>query len=567
MPGSPRRDHPRPATRLLAGITLLAALAVPAGAAQAAHTDTTDGPRWDPGAEPWERVPRDRVAEECGMDPALLERADTLLAPKAYTVVRYGKLCWEANHTEEAYHVASITKTMGALMVGLTASRSGLDEEDRLDEWVDLSAWPLVNPDATVAHALSMSAFNPSLAYPTKRWMYDTLGDREIDALMEAVDAAIAAEPAAFPGISDRVELVQEALLDPLGMAGTDWQGETIGFSMNSTPRDLARLGLLIARGGVYGGEQLIDPGYIYRMTHPVFEDANTGYGYLTYLNADAGWTYSTGTNDLVCSPVAVWDEYPHEPFEEADNDHGGAATRGERRYDVGAVWASGAGGQRITVHRGLDLVMTIRDESTNEGHKSVWNAIRPALVAEDPTYAGDEVAFCADYRDAAYAPDLLPELAVAPPAVVEQDGSLALAASVSNVGEQDARDVAVRFLVDGAAVAPDLVVEELAAGEATDVTVPWNPPAGTATHAIQVAVDPDEEIRELGTASNEANLAWSSDGAAPADGAPGGDGSAGALPATGGGAASTAALLLLAAGTAGRALTPARARRRRGRR
>ena len=44
----------------------------------------------------------------------------------------------------------------------------------------------------------------------------------------------------------------------------------------------------------------------------------------------------------------------------------------------------------------------------TFEGHKRLWNAIRPALVALDPTYEGDEAAFCDAYQRSAYAPDLL---------------------------------------------------------------------------------------------------------------------------------------------------------------
>jgi putative cell wall-binding protein len=495
------------------------ALALPATAAPAASPSANPAtipdspphspphsPRTDPGTAAWERVPRDRVAAECGMDPDLLEQADLLLAPRAYTVVRHGKLCWEARHTDEVYHVASVTKTLGALMVGVAASRSSLSDEDRLDRWVDLSAWPLVNPDATLAHALSMTAFNPVLDYPAKRWLYDVLGDREIDTLMDAVDAVIAAEPAAFPGIGDRVDLVQRELFDKLGMGSSRWVGETLGFSMDSTPRDLARLGLLIGRRGAYNGEQLIDPEYMHRMTHPAFEDANTGYGYLTQMNADLNWFYSTGTNDLLCSPTVRWSHYPHRPFFQASSDHGGNATRGEQPYDVGVVWASGAGGQRIVVHRALDLVMTIRDEASNEGHKTVWNAIRPALVAEDPVFRGDEVAFCEAYRNSEYAPNLLPDLTVAVPTATVEGDSVRLSAVVSNPGEQRAADVAVRFLVDGTAVVADQVVTALPFGGAVTVTAPlWRPPAGGATHTVRVIVDPDDVIAEEGGAPNEA--------------------------------------------------------------
>lgn len=66
--------------------------------------------------------------------------------------------------------------------------------------------------------------------------------------------------------------------------------------------------------------------------------------------------------------------------------------------YDVGINRASGAGGQRIVIHSGLDLVMVIRDDASNNGHTNVWNAVRPALVALDATFDGDEAAFTEAY-------------------------------------------------------------------------------------------------------------------------------------------------------------------------
>jgi putative cell wall-binding protein len=465
----------------------------------------------DPGAAAWERVPRERVAEECGLDPDLMEQADALLAPRPYAIVRYGKLCWEARGTDEVYHVASITKTMGALMVGLAATRTTLSDTDPIDRWVDPSDWPLVNPEATLANALSMNAYNPVLAYPLKQWMYDILGDREIDLLMGAVDAVLAEQPQAFPGVSDRVGLVQSELFDRLGMASSSWEGETIGFSMESTVRDMARMGLLIGRRGVYGGERLIDAEYMYRMTHPTFEDANTGYGYLTYNNADLGWFYSTGTADPVCSPVAVWPHYPHRPFFEAANDHGGAATRTDMVYDIGVNWAAGAGGQRITTHRGLDLVMVIRDEATNEGHKSVWNAIRPALVALDPVYQGDEAAFCEAYRSSRYAPDLLPDLTVATPTlrISAAGDEVALSAVVTNIGEQHASDVTVRFTLDGAPVA-ETQLEEVQRGDSVLAEAAGWAAAGPGHHTVEVHVDPDGRIPQTGAGQRTASATFS---------------------------------------------------------
>ncbi|MDD9970889.1 MAG: hypothetical protein OXR73_31920 [Myxococcales bacterium] len=55
--------------------------------------------------------------------------------------------------------------------------------------------------------------------------------------------------------------------------------------------------------------------------------------------------------------------------------------------------------------YRGLDLVLAIKNYA--EGAAGVWNAVRPALVALDPTHTGDDDAFCRAYRAGDYAPAL----------------------------------------------------------------------------------------------------------------------------------------------------------------
>lgn len=403
-----------PATVVVAVALPSLVAASPAAAAEA--TRVAD----DPGTDPWERVPRDDLAERCGLDPDLMEAADVVLASTPYTVVRYGQLCWTGGYpsgSEQPYQVWSITKTFGAVLVGAVAARSSLDDTDPVTEWLDESEFGEVNPDATIAHILAMTATEEDLSHGEKGpWEYDTFGDREIDLLLEVVNRVIEAEPENFPGISDAVEFAQQEILDPLGTTSTTWPGETIAGGMVSSPEDLARLGLLILRRGQWDGEQVLDERYAYRMTHPAFEDTNTGYGYLTYINAHSNWTYSTGTSDLLCAPFGTWPSYPHAPFFEAPDDNGGSPFDDEA-HDIGVAYAFGAGGQRIAVHRGLDLVITVRDSTvstdeddpgTFEGHKSVWAEIRPALVALDPTFAGDEEAFCEAYQRSAHAPDLL---------------------------------------------------------------------------------------------------------------------------------------------------------------
>lgn len=58
--------------------------------------------------------------------------------------------------------------------------------------------------------------------------------------------------------------------------------------------------------------------------------------------------------------------------------------------------------------HPGLDLVIAARNFSGGDGPLGLWRAVRPALVALDPVFQGDEEAFCEAYGAGDYAPDLV---------------------------------------------------------------------------------------------------------------------------------------------------------------
>jgi hypothetical protein len=75
--------------------------------------------------------------------------------------------------------------------------------------------------------------------------------------------------------------------------------------------------------------------------------------------------------------------------------------------YDVGVFSAQGLGGQFIVGHPGLDLVIAVKNFSNQNGPLGLWARIRPALVALDPMFMGDEAAFCRAYGSGNYAPDL----------------------------------------------------------------------------------------------------------------------------------------------------------------
>ena len=178
----------------------------------------------------------------------------------------------------------------------------------------------------------------------------------------------------------------------------------------------MARVGLMINHFGWYGGARHMDHEWVYRMTHPSFEDANTGFGYLSWLNSASNWCSIDGIKKQgayipgPCAPVALHNKYPHGLSESMDCNYSPpyACTQ---MYDVGVWNAEGLGGQLIQGHRGLDIVIVARNAQpggTGPGTaKTVWDAVRPAVIAGDPMFKGDETAFCKAYGGNAYAPDM----------------------------------------------------------------------------------------------------------------------------------------------------------------
>jgi hypothetical protein len=376
----------------------------------------------DPGTSPWESIPADRVAEECGLDSALLKAADDAL-DFPWAVVRHGKLCHEhyPEGSDASEEVFSATKTLGAVVVGVAAYRTRnlertgpktgpLSDDDRVDHWLDAFDF---NSDARIAHVLAMIAHNDDLSFGARQYEYDSLGFVQINRLNDIVTAAIAQDPANLG--SSVEELTQRHLFGPLGMQDSSWSegspDKPFAYYWHTTVRDMARLGLLLLNRGVWNGQRLLAETWVYKMTHPAFEDANTGYGYLTWVHSRSNHVGSEGPERFQgpqdpCTPAALWPTYPHGLSESPDCGYD-APWSCTQQYDSGAWAANGAGGQLIVGHPGLDMVLISKNAGLGAGFGALWSEVRPALVALDPTFRGDEDAFCEAYGNNAYAPDL----------------------------------------------------------------------------------------------------------------------------------------------------------------
>jgi hypothetical protein len=427
-----------PKTRFLLSALLVAAIPItgcgespPEGTGATDGTGATggtratggEGPR-GPGQDEWTPVAKDRVAAECGLDPDRLAQADVEI-DRGYAVIRHGKLCHEyypaslyPNGVDRPEFVFSATKTLAGLLTGAAAHRTRdfertgpktgpLRDTDRVDYWLDSFSF---NPDAQVAHVLAMVGHNDDLTSAELDFTYDTIGSDQINRLNDVVAAAIEQDPALGANVH---EFWERSLLEPLGMTQSVWDGnspdKTYALGWTTTVRDMARVGLMMLDGGLWNDERLVGEDWIYKMTHPSFEIATTGYGYLTRLiarsNIDNGSSRSTEPN-AECTPSAIWDEYPHGLSESPDCNYI-APWDCSQAHDVGVWYADGAMGNYIIGHRGLDMVLVVKNIGVDISQDRVWEAVRPALVALDPMFAGDEEAFCDAYAAGDYAPNL----------------------------------------------------------------------------------------------------------------------------------------------------------------
>jgi hypothetical protein len=365
----------------------------------------------DPGKGPWTKG----TPEECKLDISKL--MDTSVG--TYAIFRYGKLC-HIKGGDAAGAMYSATKTLGGSTVGRAAyltkdiMRSGpgtgtILHEDKATDWLGSVSY---NKEATLAHAMSMCGHSTNLTYGMKRFDYDTVGSTQINTMIQVAEKAIKQVPNSGANFT---AFMKKELFDRMGMGMSSYSaalGISTGWTANLS--DMGKLGTMLLHDGWYGGERLLGRDWVYRMSHPAFEDANTSYGQLAWLNhrggaAGIGGNISTGANAPEgdpCAPAAFWPKYPHVPSGAPDcrAKSGGCV----QKHDVGIFSAQGLNGQFIVIHPGLDMVITARNFSGGDGPMGLWKAVRPAVVAMDPMFKGDEAAFCKAYGAGDYAPDVV---------------------------------------------------------------------------------------------------------------------------------------------------------------
>ncbi|RBO92893.1 CubicO group peptidase (beta-lactamase class C family) [Nocardia puris] len=281
------------ATLLTASTLLTAALLAPA--APAAPADCAEpgiGQRAefrDPGA--------------VGMDAAAV--ADAIEFGKrtgAHAVQVYRHGCLVGDHTPTGnvpMPLASGSKGVASVAVGRAITLGLFGVDDPLSKFF---------PTADAAHAgiTVRQVLNQTTGIHFS-WPADVAG-LTTDSVLQNLSAPVEFEPgttfqyaqnvlALLPEIieitsgADFQDFVQREVMGPLGIARENWvwlrdrSGNTaVNGGLAMRPDDLARIGRLLLQEGTWGGQQLIDPGYIRRAASP--SEANGGYGFLWWLNA-----------------------------------------------------------------------------------------------------------------------------------------------------------------------------------------------------------------------------------------------------------------------------------------
>ncbi len=229
----------------------------------------------DPAARGWDRAALDAAVDLAG------KRASTALL-----VVEHGRILveryWNGTDASSARDVASVQKSVTAMLFGLAAATTSLRTSDPVSSWLG-AGWSrarAAEPDITCAHLLTMtSGLDDDLrpvAEPGAAWAYNTVAYAVLHRVLRAATGR------SLQDFSDA------ALFAPVG-ATAAWRrrpdpGGHAEQGLVASARDLCRLGLLVLAGGHWGRRPLLPRRWRDAMLARS-QDLNHSYGRLWWLN------------------------------------------------------------------------------------------------------------------------------------------------------------------------------------------------------------------------------------------------------------------------------------------
>ena len=265
------------------------------------------------------------VPEEQGVDSGELARAVELIRendPKFHSllVVRNGHVVLDAYFhpfAEGSLHdVASVTKSVTATLIGI-AVEQGLIKDLRQPVLGYFSGRDIARLDdakkaMTLRNLLTMRSGLACVNRPTEVTLFQMLGSPDwvrfmLDLPMEhPPGAAFAYSSGAVHLLSavirhvsgkPALEFAREKLFGPLGIRELSWpagpQGDNCGWgTLRLHPRDMAKIGYLYLKGGVWEGRRILPSWWVEEATRAhVGLGRDGGYGYLWWTQGDESYS------------------------------------------------------------------------------------------------------------------------------------------------------------------------------------------------------------------------------------------------------------------------------------
>jgi CubicO group peptidase (beta-lactamase class C family) len=249
-----------------------------------------------PGTEEWETS----SAVTLGWDTAHLNDAIRYAKEKnSYNlmIIYKGKIVveeyWKGTNASTQHALESIAKSFTSVVMGKLHSEGKINIDDKVSKYLP-AGWsksPDTEADITIRHLLSMtSGLNTKLEYaarPGEIWRYSHAA---FTVLYEVIKSAT--------GGSAR-DYISRELFSKIGMSNITWSG----YDVSSSPRGIAKFGLVMLTRGSWKGEKLIqDDGYFSAMVTP--SQPIQAYGFLWWLNGTDSW-YDAETQRSIDGPLA----------------------------------------------------------------------------------------------------------------------------------------------------------------------------------------------------------------------------------------------------------------------
>lgn len=244
-------------------------------------------------------------------------------------IVRNGKLvaegyCKNANDQNTPHNIKSATKSVTSILAGIMLDRGLLKSVDsKVYEYLpQYFTEDNMKRDITLRHVLTMETgldFNDEIH--TREMLYNKGSSLEFILQKELVFQPGTnwyygdGNPQLISGIiqeltgNTEAEFADEALFGPLGITNYIWESTNDGLTLGSiglwlTPRDMAKIGLLMANHGLWNGTELVSQSWVEESTRDRTSFSN--YGYYWYPIEDKSF-YAEGHGGQL---IWVYPEY-----------------------------------------------------------------------------------------------------------------------------------------------------------------------------------------------------------------------------------------------------------------